>query len=575
VKPLTGEPNAAPKKERTWVPDGVTLGLPEAMKYKGPGATPEGHLPGRRGTDILNPTSPDRMTGETPQEFQARVDKLLASVRADTPDTQGKPAPPEASPARLVSTSAPSSGGGSGTSSIKQTYADLDRSNEGLIGSVLNARDATLRKGDTAEKYLGEGAQHIQSAIDDSKRIQAERDVAMKVAADSYKAQIQAQQQRIEKLEAPKDYWEDKGIASRMAIGIAQALGAFGSGLTKGPNAALDMLKQNIEHHADSQKAKFNAELTKIKNLNEFTDKKWAKDQYLDKRRDEEIAMGWQVAKAQLQRTAAMSDSAQAKDNAVIEAAKIDQVLAGLEEKGIKTRFEAQMKLAAGQGGGNNIRAQYQKYADAQLGKGETPLGLEQWAVQSGRAQMVDKDGRPVAMGGPSGGTKVYDSLDAVPKKQQDQAVHIGGGKFALASSSGVAKELTNQMGAINAVAKGMDELIDMRKKYAVISKDGGVVDPTIVKQMRGKAALLKYDVGQAHKMGVMASHETKDALEAIGEDPTAFNAPWRADPTKVMQGARDNLRNKANAYLEGAGIIVPGSNQAPGALPGEGKRIK
>lgn len=107
----------------------------------------------------------------------------------------------------------------------------------------------------------------------------------------------------------PRSYWNNLSTGSKIGTAVGLILGGIGAGMTHGPNAALEMVKKNIDQDIEAQKQN----LEKKGNLLNVNFKKYGNMQAA------ETATRLQhlgILNAQLQQAAAQSGSMQAKAHA-------------------------------------------------------------------------------------------------------------------------------------------------------------------------------------------------------------------------------------------------------------------
>lgn len=167
-------------------------------------------------------------------------------------------------------------------------------------------------------------------AIKDHARVQAEREALVKQKL----AQIEQTNADAAADIDPDKYWTDRGALSRVIGGLAVALGAFGSSLSGGPNAALTIIENAINRDIDAQKANRAGKVKKgegqMKLLDLHEEALGSQDKAI-----EATKMGlWDNANSQLQRYAA-------KHGIDMADANYQKLMAGIAER----RGESQNKL--------------------------------------------------------------------------------------------------------------------------------------------------------------------------------------------------------------------------------------
>jgi len=202
----------------------------------------------------------------TPPDFidQVNAQPLAAPVSGAAPDENAfpPPVPPEAPgmvpmppplPGAPPAPGAKPPGTPGAPASPKDALAQADQDVRDAATGAATARE----KADQAQITAAEGgadeahAAH-NAAIDALANRQDEIDRTEKLQAQYEEADKRAQQAVDEAAKARKNfsfrsYWADKSSATRIASALFQALGAFGAGLTRGPNYALQILDKDMD----------------------------------------------------------------------------------------------------------------------------------------------------------------------------------------------------------------------------------------------------------------------------------------------------------------------------------------
>ena len=188
-------------------------------------------------------------------------DNRVADTRPYTPPPGGAPvfAPPpqgQAPPQGYAG-----GGGSSRTSTTTQTQqgvpldpALLARMNDSRARGEVAIQDSARVRGEAAANDANALAfQDIEQQRLHAQRAESERDrqKAMQVASDDYRRAITDFES---KTVDPAKWYHDRGTGGTIAAAIAMGLGAFGSSLTGGPNAALEIIQGAIRDDIDAQK---------------------------------------------------------------------------------------------------------------------------------------------------------------------------------------------------------------------------------------------------------------------------------------------------------------------------------
>jgi hypothetical protein len=128
-----------------------------------------------------------------------------------------------------------------------ETRGQLNAADAGESAAVDKMSAATTDANES--KAAGLGGQAEQAAQDAADLQAKEADRTAKMSAqEADEAKLRAEYANAEK---PKD---SRGIASKLAGAIAAGLGAYGSGITKTPNYALEIINKSIDNDIQGQK---------------------------------------------------------------------------------------------------------------------------------------------------------------------------------------------------------------------------------------------------------------------------------------------------------------------------------
>lgn len=192
----------------------------------------------------------------TPIAAAAPPPPALAAVPGAPQNPLAPPAPPPLlGPGALPKLVTDSKTTTSTTSGVRQT-PDLKNASLESRAAAATAKDARAQ-GVEAEQQRLEGGQDLahQNAELAAKRREAEeaqqRDMQSlqerhDQAEATSKAQVEQAQKAIKEFKF-RDYWDGKSGATRVGSALAVALGAFGAGLTKTPNYALQVLEKEMD----------------------------------------------------------------------------------------------------------------------------------------------------------------------------------------------------------------------------------------------------------------------------------------------------------------------------------------
>lgn len=171
----------------------------------------------------------------------ARV-RALGGAPPGSAEMQAAPAPrpqgPTTVPAHFTDTLAPE---------LRAPLAQGQQ--EQMAGTEALGRAQSSQASETADALHEGGRQYQeQTAIDNAKHEQEQ------AAIEQHQAQLQRSAQDIaSKKIDPDHYVKSKGIGGRIALAIAQGLGAFGAALTHSPDMAAEIIKGNVDRDIDAQ----------------------------------------------------------------------------------------------------------------------------------------------------------------------------------------------------------------------------------------------------------------------------------------------------------------------------------
>ena len=210
---------------------------------------------------------------------------------------------------------------------LAQADQDVRTAATGAAAAREKADQAQLT---AAEGGAGEAHEAHNAAIDQLANKQDEIDKTEKLQAQYDAADKEAQQRVDDAAKARKNfsfrsYWADKSSATRIASALFQALGAFGAGLTRGPNYALQILdKQMDDDHRDQVERLQQLSDDEVKARTGVADAREARKQALLQIQTN-AAQGDAMIAAQLRAASAKSTDDNFKKNVDSFAAKLQQ----------------------------------------------------------------------------------------------------------------------------------------------------------------------------------------------------------------------------------------------------------
>jgi hypothetical protein len=180
----------------------------------------------------LPPAQPGIPTRDQDQE-------IAPAVPREAPGNVGTPGAPIAQPPEATPGT---------TADVKDAQdkekAAREESEKAQTDQMAAGQDVAAAQAEAAQKREAIAAEHIKQA----QVIQDQYDQADKSA----QAQVAQTQQALKDFKF-KDYWADKSSAQRVLSSLGVALGAFGAGLTKTPNYALEILNRDMDRDHQQQ----------------------------------------------------------------------------------------------------------------------------------------------------------------------------------------------------------------------------------------------------------------------------------------------------------------------------------
>ncbi len=338
----------------------------------------------------------------------------------------------------------------------------LDASDKRVQEALGGVRDANAESS-AAAGDVGWGAQAAnQEAIDRMGELQTVQQEHMSRAIDSVRQTRTEIDDELKNLPAidPNRWFASKNTAGQLTSAIAVALGAAAQGISKGavPNSALQIVQSAIDRDVEAQKANVTTKLSALQKKHEFMRDDWARATWQSDQMDRLKVEGLEKARLRLAGYTAQAQSA--NDKAKL--AGLDAQIVGEVEKltqGMATRrYQMQQAQATGGGGSSEAAMQqrYQKYAEGQLNKGETPIPWSQY-----RSTMM---GNPQAQAPKPGAGS--DPLSALAPKDRERGYLLPDGTVALAPTKEAAQQARELVNAHGAVKAGIAQAKELRAKH-------------------------------------------------------------------------------------------------------------
>jgi hypothetical protein len=224
-----------------------------------------------------------------------------------------------------------------------ETRGQLNAADAGESAAVDKMSAATTDANES--KAAGLGGQAEQAAQDAADLQAKEADRTAKMSAqEADEAKLRAEYANAEK---PKD---SRGIASKLAGAIAAGLGAYGSGITKTPNYALEIINKSIDNDIQGQK-------DAIERKGKTADLKGNQLKALRERFGDERAAEAALRSLHSQRAILEGDQMVQKAQSPILAAQFDATKAQLQKQAVdeKMKTTQYMQSATVQTGGGPV----------------------------------------------------------------------------------------------------------------------------------------------------------------------------------------------------------------------------
>lgn len=301
----------------------------------------------------------------------------------------------------------------------------------------------------------------------------------------------------------PNHYWAEKGTGNQIASAIAIGLGAFGAGVTHGPNYALQIIDGAIQRDLHAQEANLQNKRGALATKQGFYN--MALNTYKD---------------ADTARAAATAAAYTAAAN------KAGEMAAGVGDKRVQANTEF-------------LRQQLMTQANKELhtvaaAKGHTVTN-ETWA--NAPPTVADQNGN-------APGQQLTD-------KQIERYVNIGPGEGGLAGNAEQKKELDTKVRSAKSVLHIADQIEALRSD----SKFG----PLPLTEKKALLTSLIKQMGQKYTTavggGAAAEHEIEIVNAAAG-DPNKFFTP---NVMAAIQSMQDNVKDDIRLVHEGLEAIPHG----------------
>lgn len=413
-------------------------------------------------------------------------------------------------------------GGGGLPSSYRAAFGESRQGLDAEKAAVERQGEVLGQSGAEQADILGQAAVRLQ-ATEMLQRDRAERQAAAE--AEQIDRIGKAQQDYEEKASRGiQSYWSSRTSSQKALITISQALGAFGSALTKTPNEAFEMLQSDIQQDLQRQKAKIELARDKVdirKNMLATLQQKY---QLGEEREAVAEGLMWKSVQTQLGSIAAGSQGEEAKAKAAQLSAQIDQRLGALDlqiaQKTAAAAARSTQHLVPVNYNGQTV---YVKMNDQQLvrqSNEQAKLGIEQ---QKAAAQSA-----PLTIPGYRG--------QAATKEVYSKLVDQTGELEKIRALVAQQKQIRASLGAVGLAASNAPGAGSLSSSVAALEANSGDIFNAFRKITQSGAAL--------------SPDETKKIEAIIG------NAK---NPLKVGDAQLDQvitvIERSVNKYAEKAGL--------------------
>ena len=267
--------------------------------------------------------------------------------------------PASAGPAPGAGTVPGSMGGPVRTSWVDSTAPGIRPRIEGAQKDELEATEQASKAAVASNDAAAEGHGGIAATLAQSAK-------EKEALANAYGQDAQAKMDKRDELardaaKAGADYGWHPSTGTRIAYGIAGALGAMGASLSKGPDFVGASIKDTIDRDLERQKTAIEAKKGRVADMDSALAAAYRKYGNMKDAMDAAASVKLQQVQEQMAQHVAASNSP-----AVAAQGKIG--LAQLKQKQAEVDASLQQRLVTG-GGGASSAAAYQKYVDGELSK--------------------------------------------------------------------------------------------------------------------------------------------------------------------------------------------------------------
>lgn len=387
--------------------------------------------------------------------------------------------------------------------------ADAARAQHSRTAEAIRSTQANLAT-DRAE-YENQRAQMRQRIQDQRVRIDERREEVSEMGLD------------------PDRIWHEKGTGAQIVAAIAQALGAFGQGLTGGPNVAADIINSAISRDLEAQRYAIEQAKGDVEGQEGLLAQLYAELGDMDAAQAAARELAWADVERENAAIASEVGADLAIEDAEEFAAVARQQQAAAAEAGIRSQIgttTVTTETRERRGGGGGARRPAGMSADQmrmyQLLGGTMPG--QRPTLSADEARYIDRYGEPGGEGRASapavGGLRVRDA---------ERVRQLGGDER---------RQVSDIAAGVNTVRAGLDELRAIREEYGTEFWDTNA---------RARAAAARASV--ARGLGVMEGAGAFGDQERAGYMERVPNATGY-DPRQMVPGIEDPIMSNIDALI-------------------------
>ena len=224
----------------------------------------------------------------------------------------------------------------------RQRSAGVDKALRDLESSTQLQNQAFQTLADAEVERSNIEANAIAQQLAEQDRLAAQRNEALSVADQEIQQKQAALDSQIEafKNQAPESFWGSRSTANKVGLAISAALGAVGSALSGGPNAALQIINSQINDFVNQQTRRQKQQLSAIEQ-----GRAGVQDARSARQRINQEQAALKIAA--LERINLQTEQLLARTNSESAIAKLQQLQAGVQAEAAQTRADIEKDFAA------------------------------------------------------------------------------------------------------------------------------------------------------------------------------------------------------------------------------------